>query len=159
MYSMKRSAMPLPRKCRAMGTISCALVPRLTTMLTLIGASPAACAASMPASTSRTGKPTSFMRWNTASSRLSRLTVTRLRPAAASARALRASSEPLVVRVMSSGWPSGVRSAASCSIRPSTFLRSSGSPPVRRILRTPWAMNRRARRVISSNVSSDACGR
>ena len=40
MYSMKRSTMPLWRKCRAIGTISCSLVPRLTTMLTLIGARP-----------------------------------------------------------------------------------------------------------------------
>jgi hypothetical protein len=44
------------------------LVPRLTTMLTLIGARPAAAAASMPSSTSPTGKSTSFMRLKTASS-------------------------------------------------------------------------------------------
>jgi hypothetical protein len=38
MYSMKRSVTPVPRKWRAIGTISLSLVPRLTTMLTLIGA-------------------------------------------------------------------------------------------------------------------------
>jgi hypothetical protein len=92
----------------------------------------------MPRSTSATGKSTSFMRRNTVSSRPSRLTVTRCRPAALSARALRVSRDPLVVSVRSSGKPSTVRSPASCSIRISMFLRSSGSPPVRRILRTPW---------------------
>ena len=67
----------------------------------------------MPASTSATGKSTSFMRRKIASSSASRLTVTRCRPASFSARALRASSEPLVVSVRSSGSPSGVRSSAS----------------------------------------------
>ena len=77
------------RKWRAIGTISWSLVPRLTTMLTLIGARPGARAASMPASTSATGKSTSFMRRKTASSSASRLTVTRCRPASFSACALR----------------------------------------------------------------------
>ena len=159
MYSMKRSTMPVPLKCRAMGRISCALVLRLTTMLILIGPSPAACAASMPCSTSATGKSTSFMRRNTASSSPSRLTVTRCRPAALSDCALRASSEPLVVSVRSNCLPSGVRSAASCAIRPSTSLRSSGSPPVRRIFCTPCATNTLAIRVISSKDNKALCGR
>ena len=63
-----------------------------------------------------------------------------LQPGGLQRLALRASSEPLVVSVRSSGLPSTVRSAASCSIRISRFLRSSGSPPVSRIFR------RRARR-------------
>ena len=112
----------------------------------------------MPASTSATGKSTSFMARKVGSSRLSRLTVTRFRPAAFSTAALRASSEPLVVSVMSSGAPSGVRSAASSSISVSSPFRSSGSPPVRRSLCTPWPTNTRARRVISSNDSSALCG-
>src|SRR6058998_129858 len=63
--------------------------PRFTTMLILIGASPAAAAASMPFSTSETGKSASFILRNTASSSESRLTVTRLRPAALRARFFR----------------------------------------------------------------------
>src|SRR6267154_2187089 len=59
--------------------------PRFTTMLILIGASPAAAAASMPLSTSETGKSASFILRNTASSSESRLTVTRVRPAAGQA--------------------------------------------------------------------------
>ena len=111
MYSMKRSTMPVPLKCRAIGRISCSLVPRLTTMLILTGPRPAARAASMPLSTSATGKSTSFMRRNTASSSPSRLTVTRCSPASFNALALRASSEPLVVSVRSSGAPSTVAQA------------------------------------------------
>ncbi|MNV78698.1 hypothetical protein D3C71_1722040 [compost metagenome] len=159
MYSMKRSVVPVPRKWRAMGKISWSLVPRLTTMLTLMCDSPAACAASMPASTSATGKSTSFMRRNTASSRPSRLTVTRFRPASFSALALRASSDPLVVSVRSGASPSTVRSWASCATSASRFLRSRGSPPVRRILRTPCARKSFASRVISSKLSSAPCGR
>ncbi|ODV08586.1 MAG: hypothetical protein ABT20_11865 [Rubrivivax sp. SCN 70-15] len=128
-------------------------------MLILIGASPARSAASMPRSTSATGKSTSFMRRKIASSSASRLTVTRRSPARCSASALRSSSEPFVVSVMSSGSPSAVRSVASCSIRPSRWRRSSGSPPVSRSLVTPCATNSRATRVISSKLSSELCGR
>jgi len=46
-----------------------------------------------------------------------------------------------------SATPSIADSSPTRSARPE---RSSGSPPVSRILRTPWAANRRARRVISS---------
>ncbi len=159
MYSMKRSTTPVPRKRRAIGTISPSLVPRLTTMLTLIGASPAACAAKMPSSTSALANSASFMRRNRVSSSASRLTVTRVRPASRRLRALRASSEPLVVSVRSSGRPSTVSSRASRSIRNSRFLRSSGSPPVMRIFSTPCATKRRATRSISSCVSSALCGR
>ena len=159
MYSMKRKANGRPRKWRTSGKIWCSLVPRLTTVLILIGPSPTASAASIPASTSATGKSASFMRLNTASSSASRLMVMRLRPAALRLRALRCSKLALVVRVRSSGRPSGVRSCASCSIRVSTFLRSSGSPPVRRSLRTPCATKSRASRVISSKLSRSACGK
>ncbi|CFU07942.1 Uncharacterised protein [Bordetella pertussis] len=38
------------------------------------------------------------------------------------------------------------------------FLRSSGSPPVRRIFSTPRRANCAASRVISSNDSSAECG-
>ena len=87
MYSMKRTMWPLPLKWRAIGTISCSFMPRLTTMLILIGASPAAAAASMPSSTFATGKSTSFIARNVASSSESRLTVTRVEAGVAQARA------------------------------------------------------------------------
>ncbi len=64
MYSMKRRMWPLPLKWRAIGRMSRSLTPRLTTMLTLIGESPAAAAASMPSSTLATGKSTSFIARN-----------------------------------------------------------------------------------------------
>jgi hypothetical protein len=120
---------------------------------------PARSAASIPRSTSATGKSASFMRLKIASSIASRLTVTRWSPAAFSAAALRSSSDPFVVSVSSSGEPSTHVSSASIATRRSTSRRSSGSPPVRRTLRTPWATKRRATRTISSNVSSEECGR
>ena len=70
-------------------------------MLILIGARPAAAAASMPSSTRATGKSTSFIARKVASSSESRLTVTRFRPASRRLRAFFASSEPLVVSVRS----------------------------------------------------------
>ena len=61
MYSMKRTMWPVPRKRAAIATMSPSLTPRFTTMLILIGASPAAAAASMPSSTFATGKSASFI--------------------------------------------------------------------------------------------------
>ena len=84
MYSMKRTMWPLPRKWRAIGTTLSSLTPRLTTAFTFTG-SPAAAAASIPSSTRWTGKSPSLSAAKTASSSESRLTVMRLRPAAASA--------------------------------------------------------------------------
>ena len=55
MNSMKRRMWPLWRKCAAMASMSPSLVPRLTTMLTLIGPRPTDFAASMPSSTLATG--------------------------------------------------------------------------------------------------------
>src|SRR3954451_18821254 len=69
MYSMKRTMWPLPRKWRAIGTTLFSLTLRLTTMLILIGPSPAPGAASIPASTRSTGKPTSLTAANTSLSR------------------------------------------------------------------------------------------
>ena len=57
------------------------------------------------------------------------------------------------------GRPLRVRSGASISTSLCTSLRSSGSPPVSRTFSTPWAMNTRVRRVISSKVSRSECGR
>ncbi len=86
-----------------MGRMSFSLTPRLTTMSIFTGARPASAALSIASSTLATGKPTSFIDWNTVSSSESRLTVTRLRPAALSARARSGViNEPLVVMAMSS---------------------------------------------------------
>ena len=120
---------------------------------------PAWRAASIPANTSVTGKSTSFMLRNTASSKPSKLTVTRCKPAALSAIAFLASKDPFVVNVKSNFFPPCVRNAANCSINTSRFFRSNGSPPVSLILRTPCDMKTRAKRVISSNVNSDECGK
>ncbi len=98
-------------------------------MLTLSGASPAAAAASMPSSTRATGKSTSFIARNVASSSESRLTVTRLSPASARLRAFFASSAPLVVSVRSSVAESSPasRPAARCSGAAAARRRSGGS--------------------------------
>ncbi|KAG0919236.1 hypothetical protein G6F32_016265 [Rhizopus arrhizus] len=93
-----------------------------------------------------------------AASSASRLTVTRVSPAAFKAAALRASTLPLVVRVRSSGRPSGVRNWASWPTRFSMCLRSRGSPPVRRIFSTPSCVKMPASRLISSNDSKSECG-
>ena len=84
MNSMKRTIAPVPRKRRASSTSVWSFTPRCTTQLSFSGASPARCAAAIPASTRSTGKSRPFMRRNTASSSESRLTVTRRRPASAS---------------------------------------------------------------------------
>ena len=97
---MKRRMWPVPRKCRASSTTWSSLTPRLTTAFTLTPR-PAAEAASIPSSTRLTGKPTSFMARNVASSSESRLTVTRWRPAATSASAFWGSSAPFVVSATS----------------------------------------------------------
>ena len=132
-----------------MGRMLASFTPRFTTMLILTGLSPAAAAASIPSSTTSTGKPTSFIAWKTALSTESRLTVIRRSPAAFSAAACWAKSAPFVVSVRSR---SGM--LASRAISRSRLRRSSGSPPVTRIFSTPRAWKSRARRSISSNVRS-----
>ena len=124
-------------------------------MLTFTGASPASAAAAIASSTRATGKAAPLRAMNAASSRESRLTVTRRRPAAASARTLRASSAPLVVRAMS--WMPPI--PASIATSRSRSRRSSGSPPVSRSFRAPSPAKTRPSRVSSSKVSSSARGR
>jgi hypothetical protein len=105
------------------------------------------------------GKSTSFILRKIASSMASRLTLTRDRPASRNDCALRASSDALVVSVRSSGLPDTVSMRASISTSRSMFLRSSGSPPVRRIFSTPCATKMRAVRSISSKLSNSEWGR
>ena len=142
------------RKWRAIGRMLASFSPRRTTMLIFTGASPAASAASIPASTRATGNSTSFMHLNTVSSSESRLTVTRFSPAAASAGACSASSEPFVVSVRSM---SGI--CASIPTSTSRPRRMSGSPPVRRIFFVPRLAKTAASLASSSKVRSCSFGR
>ena len=130
MYSMKRSVCPCSRKNAAIGTIWSSFAPRLTTAFTFTGR-PASCAAVDPLEHA-------VDREVDVVQRAERRVVERVeadgdavRPASASACAFCGSSEPLVVSVRSTP------SAASCSISRSRSRRTSGSPPVSRILRTP----------------------
>ena len=147
MYSIKRRMWPFSLKKRAIGRMLSSLSPRLTTMLTLIGLKPTLAAASIPSSTLSTAKSTSFMDLNILLSSESRLTVIRFNPASLSARACRASKAPLVVNVRSR---SGM--VESMEINWGKSRRTNGSPPVKRILRTPCETKIRARRSISSKV-------
>ena len=114
-------------------------------MLILTGANPAAKAASRPASVS-SRRPPRVMRAKRSGSRLSRLMLTRLRPAAASSSANFGSRTPLVVSEMS--WMPLVRlSMPTKSAQPS---RTSGSPPVMRTLVMPTSAATRAKAASSS---------
>jgi hypothetical protein len=159
MYSMNRRIAPRWRAQRAIGRTLPSLIPRRTTMFTLIGASPASNAASMPSSTFATGNSIPFIAPKTASSSESRLTVTRRSPPSASGRASARRAEPLVVRVKSTSPPSGRRMAASIAIRSGRFRLTSGSPPVIRSLATPSETKIRAARSISSNDRTWSRGR
>ena len=140
MYSMKRSTTP-----RA------AEVARHRHDLVVVGAAlddhvdldrrrgPRARAASMPASTSADREvDVVHARGTRASSSASRLTVTRCRPASFSAcglaRQQRAVGGEREVERLAVG---ACAARPACATRTSRFLRSSGSPPVSRILRTP----------------------
>src|SRR6266702_5649643 len=85
---------------------------------------------------------------------VSRLTVTRRRPAARNAGACFASSRPFVVNARSS--ISGIRAISRTGAGRSCRIR--GSPPVTRTLRTPSPANTRTTRSSSSNVRIDARG-
>ena len=159
MYSMNRSTNPSSRAHRTSGSTEASFRPRRTTVLTLIGASPAARAAAIPSRTRETGKSTPFIAPNTASSSESRLTVTRPSPASASGPASARSAEPLVVSVRSTGPPSGVRRAARYPTSTGRSRRTSGSPPVIRSLCTPSRTKIAARRATSSKSSTCARGR
>ena len=148
MYSMKRSATSRPRKWRAIGRISAVVGAALDDHVDLeraeagaLGGVDAGAARRRPGSRRRSCGGRSRRR----ARRGSPSRVAGPRPSAPAPCV--ASSEPLVVSVRSSGAPSTVRSSASIATSRSRSRRSSGSPPVRRILRTPCATNRRARRV------------
>ena len=74
-------AYPFSRKKRAIGKMLDSFIPRLTTMLTLIGSNPTLAAVSIPSITFATGKSASFNALKVSSSSESKLTVTRFKPA------------------------------------------------------------------------------
>ncbi|MNZ90721.1 hypothetical protein D3C78_1096900 [compost metagenome] len=152
--SMKLMSRPCSMAKSTSAGTSSALRPFITTAFSLMPVKPAACAASMPASTWRSS-PVRVMARKRSGSRVSRLMFSRLSPASCRERAWRTSCEPLVV--MHNSRSPG--SAARRSHRPTMPGRTSGSPPVRRSLRTPRATKMRATRSISSRVSTCWRGR
>lgn len=115
---------------------------------------PARFAAAMPAGTSRR-RPVRVNAPKRSSRRLSRLMLTRARPAAFNGAANCARRAPLVVRASSSS--PGRRAMRSTSVvKPG---RTSGSPPVSRIRRTPSATHAHARAASASSVSTSERGR
>ena len=165
MNSMKRSSTPVRRAQSARGTISSSFTPRSTTALIFTGEKPASLAASMPSSTlgssSRRVMRANLSRWS-----VSRLMLTRSRPAWRSSWASSRNVAPFVV-IDRSGLPpaygdgalAGTRSTASMRTSTGRWARTVGSPPVSRNPSTPnRSTNRRARRVISSNVSTSLRG-
>ncbi len=159
MYSMNRSTTPVPLKSFTNGRIWSSFTPRSMTALTFTGSKPASRARKMPSRTRVTDTSVSQSLRNTASSRASKLTVTRVSPASRSDCALDAKSVPLVVSATSIGCPVVVLMAARRSTRDSMSRRSRGSPPVSRILFTPTEANALASCVIWSKVSRSDGGR
>ena len=139
--------------CTSAGTSS-KLRPFITTQLSLTRSNPASRAASMPPSTWRKS-PLRVIARKRSGSRLSRLIFMRLTPASTSGRARRPSCEPLLV-MTSSRKPGNAAMWRHSSTMPG---RISGSPPVRRILRTPWLTNTVASRCSSSRVNTCWRGR
>ena len=130
MNSMKRTPKPVSRPKRARSTTSSSLTPRITTTLTFTGSRPASRAASMPASTSSSSSRRVSARKRSGRS-VSSETLIRFEAGVASVAAMSRAGTPLVVIAMSS------RRRAAPSIADqlaATFARTSGSPPVIRIV-------------------------
>ena len=118
---------------------------------------PADCAARSPART-LSRSPHLVICRNLSGSSVSSEMFTRRTPASTRSSAILTSWLPFVVIVSSSSSPaltSAPRARISCMM----LRLTSGSPPVRRILRTPAAMNRRHIDSSSSRVKSSALGR
>src|SRR5260370_10333 len=153
MYSMKRTSASCVRANSIRSPSSSSLNPRITTAFSLIFPNPAWRAATIPATTS--AWRALFANASIRSGRkVSRLTVTRCRPAARRAAAWVASSSPLVVIARSVIRASRAISAT----RVGRSWRSNGSPPVSRTFVTPSPANTGTSRAISSNVRIDARG-
>src|SRR5260370_34522519 len=153
MYSMKRTSASCVRANSIRSPSSSSLTPRITTAFSLIFPSPAWRAATIPAITSAWRALFANARIRSGR-KVSRLTVTRCRPAARRAAAWVASSSPLVVIARSVIRASRAISAT----RVGRSWRSNGSPPVSRTFVTPSPANTGTSRAISSNVRIDARG-
>ena len=130
--SMKRTDRSSARVKPTKSAISSSLTPPISTTLSFVRVNPAALAASSPSNASRSS-PRRVMARKRSGRSVSRLTFSRPTPAAFKSAAIVPSSEPLVV-IVSSSSPSRARSRSQSVNIP---RRTRGSPPVRRILRTP----------------------
>ena len=132
MNSMNRTSYPSLRAKCAKSTTSSSLWPFMTTMFNLIGHRPASRAAVMPSMT-RSNASLRAMSLKVSMRSVSSEMLIRLSPASFSACAFCRRSTPFVVIVMS-------RVGSIALIMPmssSSFTRTSGSPPVMRMVRTP----------------------
>jgi hypothetical protein len=162
MYSIMRNVCPLARANSTSAGISVSFTPRRITAFSLICVKPASAAAATPSRTLSRGSALPDIRVNVSGVSESSETVIRFSPAARSGSASLASSEPFVVRAMSSGSPPSTSLASSArksATSRSRSRRTSGSPPVMRSVRAPSATSSRATTAISSKVSNSARGR
>jgi len=147
MYSMNRTSalICLPNSSRS--TSSSSLTPRMMTLSIFNPLKPARWAALIPFSTFawESFRVSAIKRSGRS---VSRLTVTRCRPASYSAFADSANNNPFVVIAKSS--IRGLR--AIIPTKAERSRRTSGSPPVRRTLVTPSSAKMSTRRLASSNV-------
>ncbi len=156
MTSMKVRSWPSRPHHSIMESNSPSFTPLSATAL-IFTCRPAAFAAAMPSIT-LSSLPQRVISVNLAGSSVSTETLTRFTPQSTSSPAYLASWLPLVVRVSSSSAPD-FRCRDRSRIRLITFLRTSGSPPVSRSLRTPRRTKALQTRSISSRVSNSAFGR
>ena len=123
--SMNRSSYPWARQNRSNATASSSLTPRISTVFTLTGVSPASATAASPVRTSLSRSRLASER-KTSGRSVSSDTLILSRPPLARAPASRPSPIPFVVSEISGrGRSAAVRATMSGSPR-----RSSGSPPV-----------------------------
>jgi hypothetical protein len=153
MYSMNRTSAGTPRPYSMRSTNSSSLIPFSATVSILVFVNPAGATDAIPARTAGC-VPRCDSDFDRSARSVSRLTVTRPSPASLSLSTWSASSTPFVVIARSR------RPGLSASIPTSVgrSWRSSGSPPVIRILSTPSDMNTSTSVEISSNVSRSLRG-
>ena len=156
MTSIKVRSCPFSPHQRTRSCISSSLTPFSATQLIFI-LRPAAVAASIPSIT-LSNFPHRVMARNFSGYSVSSETLTRRTPQAASCSAYLASWLPFVVSVSSSKAPES-KCRPSRSNSHMMFRRTSGSPPVMRSLRTPFATNTEQRRSSSSRVRRSAFGK
>ena len=147
MNSIKRTSMPRARPKRTNSGMSGSFRPLMATEL-IFTWNPASRAASIPAKTRGRSSRRLMIRKRSRSS-VSRCTFKRCKPASNSGLAAPANSTALVVRAKS--WmPANSDSEA---IKSGSLGRSSGSPPVKRILRIPRGSEASTKRRISAKLS------